>query len=126
MNLTNAASFSEFVSEIRHDKVSEILVMPEYRENLFVRKVESVADFFRYYPEYPPGQRRWTNRVFFYLEEGVVRPLSYYWYRTVPLWVKSFMWLVSLTGSKYLKSALQICFRKKEEVTLRNMPDGAS
>lgn len=126
LNLTNAASFSEFVSEIRHDKVSEILVMPEYRENLFVRKVESVADFFRYYPEYPPGQRRWTNRVFFYLEEGVVRPLSYYWYRTVPLWVKSFMWLVSLTGSKYLKSALQICFRRKEEVTLQNLPDSAS
>jgi hypothetical protein len=113
LNLTNATTFSEFVSEIRYDKVSEVLVMPEYHEDLFKRKLESVADFFRYYPEYPIGQRRWTDRVFIKVEEGVVRPLSSYWEDTVPMWVKSAMWLVGLVRSKSLRPALRIAFARK-------------
>ncbi|MGD2125327.1 MAG: hypothetical protein PVG99_04560 [Desulfobacteraceae bacterium] len=119
LNLTNATSFSEFVSEIRYDKISEILIMPEYRnKNLYARKLESVADFFRDYPEYPHGHQRWTDRVFFQLEDGLVRPLSYYWQRTVPVWVKSVMWGIQLIGSRYLRPALRIAFAGKEKVAL--------
>jgi hypothetical protein len=114
LNLTNAATFSEFVSEIRTHKVSEVLLMPEYREHLVVRKMESVGDFFRYYPEYPHGQRRWTDRVFFQLEDGMVRPLSYYWHHTVPMWVKSFTWIIRFLGSKYLHQVLHKAVVKKE------------
>jgi hypothetical protein len=113
LNLTNAATFSEFVAEIRFDNVSKILVMPEYRENLIARKVESMADFFRYYPEYPHGCRRWTDRVFFKLDSGVVRPLSYYWHRTVPPWVKSVMGIITLIESRYFYSALRMGLSKK-------------
>jgi hypothetical protein len=97
LNLTTANSFTEFVAEVRGDKTSHILIMPEYRnKRVFTRKMDSVADFFCDYPENPRGQQRWTDRVFFQLEDGLVRPLSYYWQRTVPTWVKSVMWVIQL------------------------------
>lgn len=108
LNLTNAATFSEFVFEVRYDRVSEILVMPEYWRDPFLRRLESVADFLRYYPEYPRGQRRWTDRVFVELDEGAAVPLTAYWYKTVPLWVKWVMWLVCLVRNRHFKQALQI------------------
>ena len=118
LNLTNASTFSEFVSEIRYDKASHVLVMPEYREDLFMRKLESVADFFRCYPEYPYGLRRWTDRVFIQLEDGVVRPLSNYWHRTVPPWVRFAMWLVGLVGSKHLQPSIRMASARKLGLTL--------
>jgi hypothetical protein len=54
LNLTDASTFSEFVLEIRDDKVSRVLVMPEYWEDLKTRKLEILADFFHTYPDYPP------------------------------------------------------------------------
>jgi hypothetical protein len=97
LNLTTSRSFAEFASEVRVDKTSHILIMPEYRsKRVLERKMDSLADFFADYPENPCGQRRWTDRVFFQLEEGLVRPLSYYWQRTAPMWVKSVMWGIQL------------------------------
>jgi len=113
LNLTNATRFSEFVSEIRYDKLTQLLIMPEYWEDLFTRKLEAMAEFFRYYPEYPPGLQRWTDRVFIPVDDGVVRPVSHYWEQTVPLWVKSAMWLVRLVRSKYLQPAVRMAFSRK-------------
>lgn len=124
LNLTNARTFSEFAFEVRHEKVSEVLVMPEYWRDLLARKIESVADFFRSYPEHPRGQRLWTDRVFVQLEEGVVRPLSNYWRDTAPAWVKSAMWLVCLVQSKYLQGALRMAIPKK--VRVRMLGEGHS
>jgi len=118
LNLTNAKTFSEFVSEIRKDKVSYVLVMPEYRDNLFTRFLESLADFFREYPENPLGFQKWTDRVFLQLEDGLVRPLSYYWQRTVPTWVKSAMLVFRLMVSKRIRPALRMAFSKKEKLSL--------
>jgi hypothetical protein len=118
LNLTNASTFSEFVSEIRYDKASHVLIMPEYREDLFMRKLELVADFFRCYPECPYGLRRWTDRVFIQLEDGMVRPLSNYWHRTVPLWVRFAMWIVGLVGSKYLQPSIRMASARKLGLTL--------
>ena len=113
LNLTNAATFSEFVSEIRNDKASEVLLMPEYQESLYARKLESVADFFRYRPDNPVGQQRWTDRVFIRFEGGLVQPLSTYWHRTVPLWVKSAMWFVCLLGNRNIQPALHMALARK-------------
>jgi len=118
LNLTNAGTFSEFVSEIRRDKVSEVLVTPEYWRDLLARKLESIADFFRVYPEHPRGQQRWTDRVFVRLEDDVVRPLSNYWKSTAPTWVKSVMWLVCLVESKSLQTALRMAIPRKVRVRL--------
>jgi hypothetical protein len=119
LNLTSAESFSEFAAEIRHDRISRIIIMPEYRnKSLLVRKMETVADFFRDYPQCPHGRQPWTDRVFFQLEDGAVRPLSFYWQRTVPMWVKSVMWIIRLVGLQYAREILRIVLaRKREDVS---------
>jgi hypothetical protein len=118
LNLTNAGTFSEFVSEVRKDKKSEVLVAPEYWRDLLARKLESIADFFRFYPEHPRGQQLWTDRVFIQLEEGVVGPLSSYWNAFAPRWVKFVMWLVSLVESKSLQAGLRVTIPKEVRVRL--------
>ena len=110
LNLTNATTFSEFVAEIRFDKATEILIMPDYWRNLSMRKLASVADFFRFYAERPDGEKCWTDRVFVGLEEGGVSPLSSYWNDMAPVWVKTVMWLIGLVGTRCLRSLFHLPF----------------
>src|SRR5262249_29253513 len=69
LNLTRATSFAEFVTEVREDRRSDVLLMPEYRESRVLRTLEVIADVLRHYPSHPQGQRLWTNRVFIDLED---------------------------------------------------------
>ncbi|WP_348261480.1 hypothetical protein P8935_16965 [Telmatobacter sp. DSM 110680] len=79
LNLTNATSFSEFVHEIRVEKKSDILFMPQYAEPWKHRMLRSAVDAIRDYPDFPQGSRRWDQRVFHPDADGVVRPLSDLW-----------------------------------------------
>jgi hypothetical protein len=74
INLTNAANFSEFVSEI-HAGYSSILFLPQYREPLAQRVLEAARDIIRDYPEYP-GRERWTDRIFYRGDDGVARSVT--------------------------------------------------
>ena len=96
-------------------KVSEIVLMPEYGENLLARTLEAAADVLRYYPDYPQGQQQWTDRVFVELEEGsTVRPLSYYWKRGGPSWVRSSLWVMCFLGSARFRPALRLALARDE------------
>ena len=79
LNLTNASTFAEFVHEIRIEKRSEVLFMPQYAEPWKHRMLRSAVDAIRNYPEFPQGSRRWDQRVFHPDADGLVRPLSDLW-----------------------------------------------
>jgi len=83
LNLTNARSFSGFVSEIR-DGYSSVVFTPQYREPMGLRLAEACWDVLRPYHEYP-GRERWTDRFFYRGEDGVAEPLSKLWKDRVPL-----------------------------------------
>jgi hypothetical protein len=118
LNLTAATSFDEFVSEVRCDKKSEVVLMPEYRENLMLRTMEAAADVLRYYPSYPEGLRFWTDRVFHQMDQDVVRPLSYYWKKGGPAWVRSCLGVMYLLGSPRFRPALRFALAKQQELAL--------
>lgn len=119
LNLTNSTTFVEFVSEVRNDKVSEVVLMPEYRENLLARTLEAAADVLRYYPDHPQGRQLWTDRVFLDLGEGsTVRPLSYYWKRGGPSWVRSSLWVMCFLGSPRFRPALRLALAREERIAL--------
>jgi hypothetical protein len=84
INLTNAATFSEFVSEIRGGH-SIPWFMPHYREPMTLRILETAWDILRPYPAYP-GRERWTDRVYYRGEDGLARQLSELWRDSMP-WV---------------------------------------
>jgi len=84
LNLTNAASFAEFAGEVRSGH-SVVLFMPHYRQPMGVRIAEAIWDILRPYPEYP-GRERWTDRIFYRVEEGVATSLSVLWKHRLP-WI---------------------------------------
>lgn len=79
INLSNATSFTEFVHEIRREKKSNVLFMPQYAEPWKHRILQSTLDAIRDYPEFPQGSRTWDERVYHPDAQGVVRPLSELW-----------------------------------------------
>ncbi len=75
LNLTNASNFAEFAGEIRHDRVSRILLLPEYYGPHGLRYAECALDIVREYPDLA-GRRRWVDRAFYREPDGAVQPLS--------------------------------------------------
>jgi len=116
LNLSIAASFSEFAAEIRVDRTSEIAMLPAYREPLVMRMLEAVGDVLRYYPGYPKGQRFWTDRIFWTLPDGTVRPMSFYWGSRGPSWVRASMWIMRIIGSRRIRPAMRLVLPGQEGV----------
>lgn len=118
VNLTAATTFSEFACEIREDRISEVAVLPAYKEPLVMRMLEAVGDVLKYYPAYPWGQRYWTDRIFWTLEDGTTRPLSFYWKNGGPAWVRASLHLMRLIGSRRVRPAMRLVFAREEGVSL--------
>ena len=80
LNMSNAASFSEFVHEVRVDRHSNVVFMPQFADPMCVRVAHAVLDVIRYYPDYPEGTRRWDDRVFHPDKTGEgFLPISAFW-----------------------------------------------
>ena len=94
INLTNAASFTEFVHEVRREKQSHVLFMPQYAEPWKHRILQSTLDAIRTYPEFPQGSRTWDERVYHPDRNGVVRPLTEIWPRGRS--PRAFAWIIGM------------------------------
>jgi hypothetical protein len=79
INLTNATCFDEFVGEIRLDKRSVVLFLPQYAQPWKHRILRSAIDAVRHYPQFPLGSQNWDERVYHPDANGVLRPLSTLW-----------------------------------------------
>lgn len=79
INLTDAECFDEFVHEIRHDKESRILFMPQYARPWKHRILQSAIDVVSHYPQFPAGSQRWDERVYHPDRNGVPQPLATLW-----------------------------------------------
>ena len=79
INLTNATSFTEFVHEVRRERKSDMLFMPQYAQPWKHRLLQSTIDAIRNYPEFPLGSRTWDERVYHPDASGVIRPLCELW-----------------------------------------------
>ena len=84
LNLTNAESFPEFVHEVRKQRRTHVLFMPQYAEPQALRIIQTLVDVIREYPEYPDGSQRWDERVFHPDPKGVIRPLAALWTKPAP------------------------------------------
>ena len=110
LNLTDAATFDEFVDEVRRRRRSQILALKEYREPYNVRFAESLWDILRDYPE-SLGREHWPDRVFYREEDGRFLPLSHAWREEAPAIAKLLQFGVRLLGSASLRSTLRLALR---------------
>ena len=114
LNLTHAATFAEFVAEIRRDGLSRVLFMPQYREPLRLRWFETVKDIVRRHPE--AQRRRWVDRFFYQCEDGVTRPLAELWPNEGPALLRSAFAMLRLSESQSLRAALRLTIADPAEM----------
>jgi len=113
INLTGAATFSEFVSQIR-DGHSSILFMSHYREPMALRVLEATRDILRHYPEYP-GRERWIDRVFYRGSDGIARPVSEVWQERVPWMLTAAAGVLQFSATS-LRPALRLILAQRGEI----------
>lgn len=116
INLTDAAGFTEFVHEIRREKRSRILFMPQYAEPWKVRILRSTIDAIRDFPEFPQGSRRWDERVYHPNAKGIDTPLADLWPKGSAPWLMEFgLALVRLLGRRPVSSGLRVAWGDSRE-----------
>jgi len=119
VNLTNAVNFTDFVHEIRREKKSSILFMPQYAEPWKHRILRSTIDAIRHYPDFPTGSRTWDERVYHPDANGVVRPLSELWPDgNAPAIMRWGIGLVMLMGSAPVSSGLRMAWSESHQLRL--------
>jgi hypothetical protein len=111
INLTSAASFTEFVEEIRVDRVSHVHFMPQYQERweqrIFRSTLNAVTDF----PEFMPGWQRWDERAFHPDKDGVMRSFAELWPNGhAPRLLMGAIQVVRLGGVRGLSAPLSLAF----------------
>ncbi len=119
LNLTNAASFTDFVHEIRREKKSNTLFMPQYAEPWKHRLLQSTIDAIRHYPEFPLGSRTWDERVYHPDANGVIRPLSELWPKGVaPRAMSMLIGMVQMMGAAPLSGGLRMAWSESRQLRL--------
>ncbi len=107
INLTRASTFAEFVNEIRQDKISDIVYMPQYREPLRLRQFETAWDILRYDSDREDGCKSWCDRVFFTCERGLTRPLSFFFGEAGPKILLPFLATMHLLEKPAMRPVLR-------------------
>jgi len=119
VNLSHAASFTEFVHEIRRQKKSDVLFMPQYAEPWKHRILQSAIDAIRYYPEFPLGSRTWDERVYHPDGNGVPRPLSELWPSgRPPRAVAALLAMVQIMGRGLVSGGLRLAWNESHQLRL--------
>jgi hypothetical protein len=119
INLTNATSFTEFVHEIRREKKSDTLFMPQYAEPWKHRLLRSAIDAVRDYPEFPQGSRTWDQRVYHPDANGIARPLCELWPDGTPPWAMTWgVALVQFMGKGLVSGGLRIAWSESHQLRL--------
>jgi hypothetical protein len=117
VNLTRATSFNEFVHEVRRERQSHVLFMPQYAEPWKHRILQSTLDAIRDYPHFPEGSRRWDERVFHPDSRGEIRPATELWpHGYAPSLVQAVLSIVRLMGAAPLSGGLRMAWNDSGEM----------
>ena len=117
VNLTRAESFTEFVQEVRRERQSHVLFMPQYAEPWKHRILQSTLDAIRDYPHFPEGSRHWDQRVYHPNRQGEMQPLSELWNRgRRPRFVRGVLAAVRMMGAAPLSRGLRLAWNDSGEM----------
>ena len=120
INITDSKTFGEFVEEIRIDKHSRIVVMPDYHLPLEFRQVRSMSQILTNYPEFPEGRRRWIDRVSIDIEDGMgIQTLSYHWENGEPKWTGWLMRALSILSHSRLRPVYDLYVSREDRMAVQ-------
>lgn len=117
INLTNAATFPEFVEEVRAGRQSTVLFMPQHKDPMRYRIIQTMWDVMRYYPDHPADRRKWSDRVFFRDESGAAKTIQSFFNGNEPAIVKQFSSLIRLVDKRTVRVVLRNALIDGEEAS---------
>jgi hypothetical protein len=97
INLTRAVNFAQFAQEIREERTSDIAILPQYGELLYLRHLLTAWDVVREHPQLE--RQRWIARVFIRCDDGMERPLSHIWTEGAPRWIDPCLGVIGVLAS---------------------------
>ena len=111
INLTSAVSFTDFVEEIRVDRVSHVHFMEQYQERWEQRILRSTLNAVTDFPEFMPGWQRWDERAFHPDKDGVMRSFAELWPdHGAPKLLLAAINIVRLAGIRGVSAPLSLAF----------------
>jgi hypothetical protein len=117
VNLTRAESFTEFVHEIRRERQSHVLFMPQYAQPWKHRILQSTLDAIRDYPHFPEGSRRWDERVYSPDANGEIKPLATLWPDPqAPVYIRMILSAVKMLGAAPFSGGLRMAWTDTTEM----------
>jgi hypothetical protein len=119
INLTNASTFTEFIREVRRERKSSVLFMPQYAQPWKHRLLQSTLDAIRDYPDFPQGSRTWDERAYHPDAKGVMRSLKEIWPKgRAPLAIGWAIKFVQLMGAGPVSGGLRIAWNDASQLRL--------
>ncbi|MBV8072321.1 MAG: hypothetical protein JO270_20635 [Acidobacteriaceae bacterium] len=117
LNLSRASGFAEFVHEVRYERNSDVVFMPQYHEPIKLRVLQTMLDVVRDYPENAAGRRVWEDRVFYRdPQSGATSPISQIWTDGGPMVVRHFIKAMRLLEWRGVRSALKLALNDRSTV----------
>jgi hypothetical protein len=90
-------TFAQFAEEIREERTSDIAILPQYGEPLYLRHLLTAWDAVREHPQL--ARRCWIARVFVRCDDGLERPLSHIWTEGAPRWIDPCLNVIGVLAS---------------------------
>jgi len=117
LNLSRATSFAGFVNEVRQERRSHVVFMPQYREPLRHRILQTMVDVVRDYPENFEGRKTWGDRVYYRNpDSGDVVPINAIWTDGGPAVVKHFVAAMRFLEWRGVRSALRVALNERTAI----------
>ena len=106
LNVTSAAMFGEFAQEVRR-RVSQVVLIPQYRRPLALRIIDNFADIVSDAPDHGLGWTLWTERVFRHCDDARVRSLRSMCGKKPPAGLRAVMFAFRALSHRYVRPALE-------------------
>jgi hypothetical protein len=117
INLTSAMSFTEFVEEIRVQRLSHVHFMDQYQGRWEQRILRSTLNAITDFPEFMPGWQRWDERAFHPDKDGVMRPFAELWHNgRAPHLLMNAIRILRLGAVKGVSAPLSLAFPRVNRV----------
>ena len=113
VNLSHGTSLVEFIHEIRHDRRSHVVFMPQYHEPLKLRILQTMVDIVRDYPDSLEGRRSWADRVYYREADGRAVPVCHHWTNGEPMLIRTFIMAMRLAEFRGIRSALRLALNDR-------------
>ncbi|MBV8709457.1 MAG: hypothetical protein JOZ45_16705 [Acidobacteriaceae bacterium] len=114
LDLTNAATFGEFVEQVRSGWTN-VLVKNQYREPYGLRILQNIEEIMGDHANHGRGWRQWSDRVFYHCDDGVVRSLTTLFCNRVPGAVQLFVRGIRLLQCRRLRQTFRSAFPRQQE-----------